>query len=82
MSFFFYTHFIKIYTMNRGDTYMTPEERKELQERTKEAIKNNFPIDMIEIDIKEMWNILGKIIGETYEEELINKLFSQFCLGK
>ena len=40
MSFFFYTHFIKIYTMNRGDTYMTPEERKELQERTKEAIKN------------------------------------------
>ncbi len=48
----------------------------------KEAIKNNLPIDMIEIDIKEIWNILGKIIGETYEDELINKLFSQFCLGK
>ncbi len=48
----------------------------------KEAIKNNLPIDMIEIDIKEVWNILGKIIGETYEDELINKLFSQFCLGK
>ena len=48
----------------------------------KDGIKNNLPIDMIEIDIKEMWNILGQIIGETYEDELINKLFSQFCLGK
>ena len=48
----------------------------------KEGIKNNMPIDMIEIDIKEIWSSLGKIIGETYEDELINQLFSQFCLGK
>ncbi|MEG0137423.1 MAG: tRNA uridine-5-carboxymethylaminomethyl(34) synthesis GTPase MnmE [Bacilli bacterium] len=41
-----------------------------------------MPIDMIEIDIKNMWNILGEIIGETYQDELINQLFSQFCLGK
>lgn len=70
-------------------TYLTSSRSISLLEQAnskipeiKEAIKNNFPIDMIEIDIKEMWNILGKIIGETYEEELINKLFSQFCLGK
>ena len=37
---------------------------------------------MVEIDIKEIWNSLGKIIGESYEDELINQLFSQFCLGK
>lgn len=46
------------------------------------GIKNNMPIDMIELDIKETWNILGEIIGESYEEELVNRLFSQFCLGK
>ena len=48
----------------------------------KEAIENNIPIDIIEIDIKEIWNELGKIIGETYEDELIDHIFSQFCLGK
>lgn len=45
-------------------------------------IDNEFPIDMIEIDLKEIWNLLGKIIGETYEEELLDELFSRFCLGK
>lgn len=46
------------------------------------GINNNMPIDMIEINIKEVWNLLGEIIGETYQEELIDQLFSQFCLGK
>lgn len=46
------------------------------------GIDDNYPIDMVEIDIKDSWNILGEIIGETYEEELIDQLFSQFCLGK
>lgn len=53
-----------------------------LVESIKGGIKNNLPIDIIEIDIKEIWNKLGLIIGETYEDELINQLFSQFCLGK
>ena len=47
-----------------------------------EAMNNNLPIDMVEIDIKYIWSKLGEIIGETYEEELIDELFSQFCLGK
>ena len=46
------------------------------------GIDDNYPIDMVEIDIKDSWNILVEIIGETYEEELIDQLFSQFCLGK
>lgn len=45
-------------------------------------IKKGIPIDMVEIDIKDAWNTLGLIIGETYEEELLDQLFSQFCLGK
>lgn len=47
-----------------------------------EAIKNNMPIDMLEIDIKNIWTSLGTIIGETYSEELIDEMFSRFCLGK
>lgn len=46
------------------------------------GIENNMPIDMVEIDIKKVWELLGEIIGETYQDELINQLFSQFCLGK
>ena len=45
-------------------------------------IRNNDPIDMIEIDIKRAWEKLGEIIGETYNDELLDQLFSQFCLGK
>lgn len=41
-----------------------------------------LPVDMIEIDIKKSWEKLGEIIGESYSEELIDQLFSQFCLGK
>ena len=48
----------------------------------KQALNDNMPIDFIEMDLREIWNILGEIIGETYTEELIDKLFSQFCLGK
>lgn len=46
------------------------------------GLKENLPIDMLEIDLKNIWELLGSIIGETYEDELIDQLFSQFCLGK
>ena len=48
----------------------------------KKGIENNMPVDMVEIDLKQMWSTLGEIIGETYTDELIDQLFSQFCLGK
>lgn len=46
------------------------------------ALEENMPIDMVEIDIKRVWETLGEITGDTYSEELIDQLFSQFCLGK
>ncbi len=46
------------------------------------GIKNNYPIDMIEIDLRNIWNLLGQIIGEVYEEKLLDELFSRFCVGK
>lgn len=51
-------------------------------ESVEKGIEINMPVDMLEIDIKKIWSILGEIIGETYQEELIDQLFSQFCLGK
>ena len=47
-----------------------------------DAIKNNMPIDMIELDIKSIWEELGTINGSTYEEELLDEMFKRFCLGK
>ena len=50
--------------------------------QVKEGINNNMPVDMVEIDLKQVWSNLGEIIGQTYSDELIDQLFSQFCLGK
>lgn len=46
------------------------------------GIDNDLPIDMIEIDLKEAFEFLGEIIGETYSEEILDHLFANFCVGK
>ena len=51
-------------------------------EDVEKAIENNMEIDMVEIDLKLVWEKLGDIIGANYTEELVNDLFSRFCLGK
>ena len=58
------------------------KQAQEIITEVNRGIKNQEPIDMIEIDLKRIWELLGEITGETYQEELINQLFSQFCLGK
>ncbi len=47
-----------------------------------EGIKNNLPIDMVEIDLKNCFDLLGEIIGKTYSDEIIDHLFENFCVGK
>ncbi len=44
--------------------------------------KNMTPIEMIDVDIKQIWDLLGELIGQTYHDELLDELFSKFCLGK
>lgn len=51
-------------------------------ENLSNALKENVPIDILEIDIKEICEILNEIIGESYNDKLIDTLFSNFCLGK
>ena len=46
------------------------------------CINNEVPIDIVELELKQAWDKLGEIIGETYTDELLDELFSRFCLGK
>ena len=58
---------------------------KKAYQSLKEAetgLNNNLPIDMVEIDLKETFDLLGEIIGETYSEEILDHLFANFCVGK
>lgn len=54
----------------------------EISKNLKEELKKETPVDILEIDIKEIWDLLGELTGESYDEELVDKLFSNFCLGK
>ena len=46
------------------------------------ALHDNLPIDMIEIDLRDCFDILGEITGKTYSDEIIDNLFERFCVGK
>ena len=52
-----------------------------LKEARNNAINGDF-LDMVEIDLREAYNSLGQIIGRGSPDELIDELFSKFCLGK
>ncbi len=51
-------------------------------ENAYQSLKDELPIDMIEIDLKAAWEYLGEIIGDSYQDELVDNIFSNFCLGK
>ena len=50
--------------------------------KTKETIENKMPLDVIAIFIKDILEDLGNITGEFVSEDIINEIFSKFCLGK
>ena len=80
----------KLDEINDGDmTYISNAREISLLKKAKkasnnlvEALNNNIPIDMLEIDIKNIIDYLGEVTGDSYDNELIDKIFSRFCLGK
>jgi len=46
------------------------------------SIQNDMPGDFVVIDIRSSWELLGKITGDTIEDDILDQIFSQFCLGK
>lgn len=55
--------------------------KKQLNEAI-DTLYNGMPIDIASVDINNCWITLGEILGEVTSEELIDELFSRFCLGK
>lgn len=47
-----------------------------------ESIQNQMPEDFFSIDLMNAYEVLGTIIGEAVEEDLVNEIFSKFCMGK
>ena len=46
------------------------------------GIAAGMPVDLVQIDMTRCWDLLGEITGDSYQDELLDQLFSQFCLGK
>lgn len=47
-----------------------------------QGIEAGMPVDLCQIDMTAAWDSLGEITGDSYQDELLDQLFSQFCLGK
>ncbi|GMX67353.1 tRNA uridine-5-carboxymethylaminomethyl(34) synthesis GTPase MnmE [Paenibacillus elgii] len=69
------------YVSNARHIHLLKQARSALTE-AHEAAEAFVPIDMIQIDIRNAWEHLGEIIGDSVSESLIDQIFSQFCLGK
>lgn len=46
------------------------------------GIENGIPVDLCQTDMRDAWEYLGEITGDSYKDELLDELFSKFCLGK
>ena len=75
--------------VNKDMSYLCNLREIDLVNKAYESLKNaqsnldaGYSVDMIEIDLKSAWDYLGEIMGDSYEGELVDKIFSNFCLGK
>lgn len=74
----------------RGEdaAFLVEERHFSAIERAKEALKRavsscgTLPLDLVGIDVREAWETLGEITGETASEAIIDEIFSKFCVGK
>lgn len=74
---------------NKNQTYLTNARQITLVKKALDNIHhaidgldNAIPVDLVAIDIKNSYDYLGELIGKTYKDDLLNELFSKFCLGK
>ena len=69
------------YVSNSRHISLLKQARHSIQDAI-DAAESGVPMEMVQIDLTRTWEILGEIIGESASDELIDQLFSQFCLGK
>jgi tRNA modification GTPase len=69
------------YVSNVRHIHLLNQAKRALQDAI-EASNIEVPIDIIQIDVRTTWELLGEIVGDTAGDSLIDEIFSQFCLGK
>ncbi|WP_019120835.1 tRNA uridine-5-carboxymethylaminomethyl(34) synthesis GTPase MnmE [Brevibacillus massiliensis] len=69
------------YVSNARHIHLLRQAEQTVQDAIR-GIEEQMPIDMVQIDIKRAWELLGEVIGESAGEDLLDQIFSQFCLGK
>ncbi len=47
-----------------------------------DAINDNIGLEFIALDLREAMDALGEIVGQVTSEDILNNIFSQFCIGK
>ena len=77
------------YFENTDYTFLSSAKHISLAKKAKNSIDNainnlneGILVDMVSIDLKESYDYLSEIIGEKYKDDLLDELFSKFCLGK
>jgi tRNA modification GTPase len=71
----------EVIVSNNRHKYLIKSARNNIQ-ICKDTINNNMPLDIISTAIKQILSDLGEITGEEVTEDIINEIFSKFCLGK
>ncbi|NBG89221.1 tRNA uridine-5-carboxymethylaminomethyl(34) synthesis GTPase MnmE [Isachenkonia alkalipeptolytica] len=46
------------------------------------ALENRMPLDFVEVDLKNAWESLGEVTGDTVSEDILDHIFENFCIGK
>ena len=75
--------------INKDMSYLSNVREIDLVNKASSSLKSaqenldaGFPVDVVAIDLKNAWEYLGEIMGMSYKDELVDKIFSNFCLGK
>lgn len=71
----------QVMVTNQRQVGLLEKAKKQLQDVIA-ALETEVPIDIAQIDFNGAWDTLGEITGESSPDEIVNQLFSQFCLGK
>jgi len=58
------------------------EQCLESVEKAIQAMKDGIPVDLIVVDLYDAWHCLKEILGEEAKADLLDELFSRFCIGK
>lgn len=76
-------------TIEKDANYISNTRHIALLNETRQSLEDvinglnmGMPVDLVQIDMTHAWETLGEITGDTMQDELLNELFSNFCLGK